>query len=253
MSCEIPDRKALVLLIFADVLTKLVRTGAAPRASSSIGRRANSPPDIGAPSLRCSQTGALVRLSGWHSAVFAIAAVAYLPLCAAAQSGSEAAVWASIEGSGSADQLKAYLDQYPTGQHAPEARRRFSQSANAMLPPEVQSIQVRFPQEVRRLGHSVGPLRVVKLGISVQRDGRASGVTVVQSSGLDLYDKAAAQAARDATYLPAVDRGMTVDARMDYDVSFGLLCNRAAGSPPDCYKRRFPTACTATVCEKLRR
>jgi len=117
---------------------------------------------------------------------------------------------------------------------------------------QVQRIDVRFPAEIRRIGRSVGPLRVAKLEILVQADGKAGDVRLAASSGFDPYDRAAVEAARLATYLPARENGMAVESRLNYDVSFGLLCNRAAGNAT-CDNGRFPTECSATVCELLTR
>ena len=125
-------------------------------------------------------------------------------------------------------------------------------AGDTMTAPQVQRIGVRFPPEILRIGRSVGPLRVVKLDILVQTDGKAGDVKLVRSSGFDPYDRAAVEAARAATYLPAVENGMAVESRLNYDVSFGLLCNRAAGNAT-CDNGRFPTACSATVCERLTR
>ena len=50
----------------------------------------------------------------------------------------------------------------------------------------------------------------------------------------------------------AMENGMAVESRLNYDVSFGLLCNRAAGNVT-CDNGRFPTECSATVCELLTR
>jgi len=146
----------------------------------------------------------------------------------------------------------AFLDTYPAGQFAPEARQKYSLAANMTLPPHVQRIDVRFPIEARDIGRSLGPIRVAKLNILVQPDGRASGVTLAMSSGFDPYDQAAVAAARMATYLPAVDHGMAVASPLNYDVSFGFLCNRAAGDVT-CDDGRFPTTCSATTCELLLR
>ena len=189
--------------------------------------------------------------NGLRSTALAIAVLA--SLSAAAQDVNETAAWERIRVSGSADQLRAFLDMYPKGQFAPEARQKYSLVANTMLPPEVRDMDVRFPSDAIRLGRSLGALRVVKLNIQVQQDGKARDVDVVKSSGFNQYDSAAVQAARNATYLPAVERGMAVDSRLDYDVSFGLLCNRAAGASPDCDRGRFPQECSATVCALLRR
>lgn len=117
---------------------------------------------------------------------------------------------------------------------------------------QVQRIDVRFPPEIRRIGRSVGPLRVAKLDILVRTDGKAGDVTLVTSSGFDPYDRAAVEAARSATYRPAMEKGMAIESRLNYDVSFGLLCNRAAGNVT-CDNGRFPTECSATVCELLTR
>jgi TonB family protein len=111
---------------------------------------------------------------------------------------------------------------------------------------------VQFPQEARDVGLSLGPIRVAKLNILVQPDGRAQNVTLAETSGFDPYDEAAVAAARSATYLPGVDHGMAVEGHLDYDVSFGFLCNRAAGDVT-CNDGRFPTTCSATVCELLLR
>jgi TonB family protein len=127
-----------------------------------------------------------------------------------------------------------------------------SRIAGTMRSPQVQKINVVFPNEIRRYGRAVGPLRVAKLAIIVGKDGKARDVQIAQSSGFDLYDRAALSAARRATYLPAMDRGMPVESRLDYDVSFGLLCNKATGNTT-CDHGTYPTTCSATVCGLLRR
>ena len=138
----------------------------------------------------------------------------------------------------------------PATPSAQEARPKYSGTGSTMLAPQVQKIEVAFPKEVRRYGRSVGPIRVAKLKILVQQNGKAGDVQIAQSSGLDAYDSAALSAARRATYLPATDHGMPVESRMDYDVSFGLLCDRAAGNFI-CDYRKYPTTCSATVCTLL--
>src|SRR5262245_54700654 len=140
-----------------------------------------------------------------------------------AEQAEEAAAWARISGSPSAEQLKGFLDEFPAGMFAREARQKYSTMTNAMLPPEVEMMDVRFPLDARRLGRTLGPMRAVQLNITVQPDGKAADVEMVKSSGFDRYDSAARQAAREATYLPALNRGMPVEARMEYEVSFGLL------------------------------
>jgi TonB family protein len=132
------------------------------------------------------------------------------------------------------------------------AAQNAGKGADAMTAAQVQHIDVRFPAEIRRIGRSVGPLRVAKLEILVQTDGKAGDVKLVTSSGFDPYDRAAVEAARLASYLPARENGMAVESRLNYDVSFGLLCNRAAGNAT-CDNGRFPTICSATVCELLTR
>ena len=185
-------------------------------------------------------------------ALLGIAVAGVLSFSAAAQEGSETVAWASIKTSPSPDQLKTFLDSYPTGQFAQEAREKYSRAASTSLAPQVQKIDVTFPLEIRRYGRSIGPLRVAKLSILVQPDGRAGDVRIAQSSGFDGYDKAAISAARDAAYLPALDRGKRVESRMDYNVSFGLLCNRARGNVT-CDHGKYPTTCSATVCAMLLR
>jgi TonB family protein len=93
----------------------------------------------------------------------------------------------------------------------------------------------------------------VKLDILVQRDGKAGDVDVADSSGFDPYDKAALAAVRGAIFLPAINQGMPVESRMAYEISFGLLCNRAAGGSPNCDNGRYPQSCSATVCALLLR
>jgi TonB family protein len=102
------------------------------------------------------------------------------------------------------------------------------------------------------MGRDIGPLRVVKLNILVQQDGKASDVNVAETSGFDPYDQAAIEAAKDASYFPAMNHGMPVQAQMAYNVSFGFLCNRAAGDVT-CDDGRYPTTCSATVCSLLLR
>jgi TonB family protein len=125
-------------------------------------------------------------------------------------------------------------------------------TSNAATRAKVERIDVKFPAEIRRIGRSVGPMRVVKLDILVQRNGKAGDVTLEMSSGFDPYDNAAVEAARNATYVPATEKGAAVESRLAYDVSFGLLCNRAAGNVT-CDNGRFPTTCSATVCQILPR
>jgi TonB family protein len=185
-------------------------------------------------------------------AALAITVWGSLHTLAVAQNTSEAAAWEPIRSSASAAQLMAFLESYPSGQFAPEARQKYSQAANSTLTPQVQSIELRIPLEARRVGRTLGPLRVVKLNILVQPDGKARDVELIRTSGYDPYDKEAMSAAQSATYLPGLDRGMAVESRMDYDVSFGLLCNRAAGNVT-CDNGRFPTTCSATICATLLR
>ena len=186
------------------------------------------------------------------SAVVATLILGFLNVSVAAQDADEAAAWQRIQPSGSAEQLKAFLDAYPAGQFASEARLKYSAAANVTLMPQVQAIEPRIPLEARRVGRTLGPLRVVRLNIVVQPDGKARDVEVVKTSGYDPYDNEAMRAARAATYLPGLDRGMAVESRMDYDVSFGLLCNRAAGNVT-CDNGRFPQTCSATICAPLLR
>jgi TonB family protein len=125
-------------------------------------------------------------------------------------------------------------------------------AANTMQAPRVQTIDLRIPLEARRVGRTLGPLRVVRLNILVGQDGKARDVGLARTSGYDPYDREAMRAAQSATYIPGQDRGMAVESRMAYEVSFGLLCNRAAGNVT-CDGGRFPTACSATICATLLR
>ena len=191
-----------------------------------------------------------------HSLLLAIVAAAALHgsvLAQDADQAEEAAAWAKVSGSQSVEQLKASLDEFPAGMFAREARQKYSLMTPKIVPPEVEMMDVRFPLDARRIGRSLGPIRVAQLSIVVEPGGKASDVDMVKSSGFDRYDSAARQAAREATYLPALNNGMPVEARMDYAVSFGLLCNRAAGARPDCDGGRFPVECSATICAPLLR
>lgn len=171
---------------------------------------------------------------------------------AAAQTAGESAAWNPIKDSATPEQLKAFLDNFPDGTFAVEARQRYSTAAKMSLAPAMKEFQIVFPNEARRIGRSLGAMRTVKLDILVRPDGTAGDVDIAASSGFDLYDKTAMAAARKASYLPAVSNGMPVEARMAYDVSFGLLCNRAAGNST-CDHGRFPQTCSATVCGLLLR
>jgi TonB family protein len=176
----------------------------------------------------------------------------FLQWSAAAQTANETAAWEPIKGSATAEQLKAFLDAYPDGAFAAEARKKYSAEAKTMLAPLMDDFEIVFPNEARRVGRSIGAMRTVTLDILVRPDGTAGDVDIATASGFDLYDRTAATAARRATYLPAVDNGMPVEARMTYAVSFGLLCNRATGNST-CDNRRFPQTCSATVCALLLR
>jgi len=179
----------------------------------------------------------------------ALAATIALHGSALAQRPHKQNAWAQARISESAEHISA-LNHNPSTR---EARQKYSIMTDETVPPELAAMNVRFPPDARRLGRSVGPLRVVQLSIVVERDGRAREVEMVKSSGFDRYDAAAKQAAREATYLPALNRGTPVESRMEYEVSFGLLCNRAAGTRPDCEGGRFPQECSATVCALLLR
>lgn len=184
--------------------------------------------------------------------IVAIAVSGLLHTGVNAQDAGEQSAWQVASASGSAEQLKAFLDAHPTGQFAAEARQKYSLAATARLPPQVQTIDLRIPLEARRVGRSIGPFRVAKLNILVQQDGKARDVELVKTSGYDTYDREAMRAARSATYLPGMDHGMAVESRMEYDISFGLLCNRATGNVT-CDGGRFPDTCSATVCATLLR
>ena len=190
------------------------------------------------------------KASVWPAIAIAIAALT--PLAAASQSAGEASAWESVKVSPTADQLKAFLDSYPDGAFAAQARQKYTLEAKTTLEPKMQDFEIVFPNQARRVGRSLGATRTVKLDILVGANGKAADVDIADSSGFDVYDQTAVAAARDATYLPAVRNGMPVEARMAYEVSFGLLCNRAAGNST-CDNGRFPRTCSATVCALLLR
>ena len=199
--------------------------------------------------------------TGMRSIILATAVLGFLHVPAGAQVGSsaaagtnagEAAAWAPISAQGSPAQLKAFLDKYPNGTFAPQARQKYSLAAMAMLPADVKTIDVRFPEEARDVARDIGPKRIVTLSILVHADGKAGDVSVEKASGFDPYDQAAKEAAEKATYLPAVNSGKTVESRLNYDVSFGFLCNRATGDVT-CEDGKYPTTCSSTVCELMLR
>jgi TonB family protein len=193
-----------------------------------------------------------VRQSVLRLKLLAIALASAINSPVAAQEDGETVAWNSVKTSESISQRDAFLTTYPTGQFTQGVRQKYSRIADTMQAPQVQKIEVAFPNQIRRYGRSVGPIRVVKLTIVVGKDGKARDVQIAQSSGFSLYDQAALSAAREATYLPAVNHGTSEESRLGYDVSFGLLCNRAAGNST-CDHGRYPTTCSATVCALLMR
>ena len=180
--------------------------------------------------------------------VIVLAGALNLPV--AAQEGGETVAWNSLKTGEAAAQRDAFLTTHSSGRFSKNVRQEYRRIADTMEAPQVQKIEVIFPNEIRRYGRAVGPLRVAKLSIVVGRDGKAREVQIVQSSGFDAYDRAALSAARKATYLPAMDHGMPVESRLGYDISFGLLCNRATGNIT-CDLGKYPTTCSATACALL--
>jgi TonB family protein len=178
--------------------------------------------------------------------ILGIAVAGVLSLSAAAQRGEAKETGQLLA------QLEASRDLSGTAQFARETSRRYNRVPDTRMPPRVQHIDVKFPTDVIRYGRSIGPFRVTTLDILVEPDGRAGDVRIAQSSGFDAYDSAALAGARDAIYRPALDRGRPVERRMLYDVSFGFLCNRAAGNTT-CDYRTYPETCSATVCALLLR
>jgi TonB family protein len=149
-------------------------------------------------------------------------------------------------------QHSAYLLAFPDGLFAQEPKQKYRRIADTMSAAQLKKIEVVFPKEIRRYGRSVGPLRVAKLTIVVGTDGKARDVQIAQSSGFDPYDKAALSAAKEATYVPAMNNGAAVESRLDYDISFQLLCNKSAGDHT-CDHGRYATECSATSCALLTR
>jgi TonB family protein len=141
-----------------------------------------------------------------------------------AMADDEADTWSAVSNSQSAGDFAEFLNAFPRGAHANEARQKYSLISGEMLAPVIQSIQVRFPRDAANNALAVGPSRITKLDILVKKDGTAGTIKIVQRSGYDPFDSAAVGGARRATYLPAVDHGMPVDAYMPYEVNFRLLC-----------------------------
>lgn len=82
-----------------------------------------------------------------------------------------------------------------------------------------------YPAEARRKLLS----GVVVLRVSIEPDGRVSGARVLRSSGHDLLDRAALDAAQDWRFRPASEAGAPVRCEADLPVEFVL---RDAIRPP---------------------
>jgi len=161
------------------------------------------------------------------AAGLAIVLLLLFHLPAAAQQDDEALAWDSIKTSQSANDFDAFLQAFPKGNFANAARQKYSLLSDALLPPKLQKLDLRYPSDWRRLWGAMGPKRIVKLDVLVQKDGKAGDIKITRRSGYDPLDSAAVSAARKAIYLPAVDHGMAVSARMPLEILFGLFC--AAG------------------------
>ncbi len=78
-------------------------------------------------------------------------------------------------------------------------------------PALVEHVAPSYPRRARELGVE----GTVRLRVVVEADARVSAVEIVTSSGSDLLDEAAAEAARDWTFRPALDEGTPVRATLD--------------------------------------
>ena len=161
-------------------------------------------------------------------ALLALTVAGFLSAPAAAKADAEAARWSAIKASESANDFEAFLEEFPTGEFAREARLKYSLLAGTSLPARIKDIEIRFPPGVRQLALSIGPNRTVGLDIVVRENGKAGQIRITKRSGFDPFDNAAFGAARRAVYLPAVDHGKAVTSTIPEQIGFGFLCNRAA-------------------------
>jgi TonB family protein len=169
--------------------------------------------------LRC--LGGAMRVP--RASVVRVLAVLFLSLSSwpvAAQPGSEAVAWSAIADSQSAADFKDFVEAFPKGNFAKDARLKYSLLAQTTVPPRTVQIQVNYPKDAAALPFSVGAREVV-LDVVVEADGKASQIKIARRSGFDPMDQAAVGAARRASYLPGVENGVAVRASMTLRINFG--------------------------------
>jgi len=131
------------------------------------------------------------------------------------------------------EDFRGFLEAFPKGEFANEARRKYSLLAHDKLLPSVQQLELRYPMTAR--GDAFRARRSVILDVIVTPDGKAENVTYTKRSGVDVMDDAARAAARRAAYLPAVDNGGPVLEHMRLTIVFGQVCSPAAMGVNDCF------------------
>ena len=108
------------------------------------------------------------------------------------------------------------------GAHDGSANRvagEYSNGAGELLPAEpLDAIAPRYPEAARRRGKE----GAVRLLLEVDASGRIVSVSVEESSGVSLLDRAATQAAETASFRPARRRGAPVPSSVRVTVLFEL-------------------------------
>ena len=162
----------------------------------------------------------------------AVILVPFLASPAASQADLEAQSWASIMGSDNIEDVRNFLQAFPKGEFANEARRKYSVLTHDKLPPSVRLLELRYPATAR--GVAFRARRYVILDVIVNPEGKTQKVTYTRKRGVDAMDYAANGAARRATYLPAMDNGVAVQEHMSLTVEFHQECSRAALGVIEC-------------------
>jgi len=151
---------------------------------------------------------------------------------APAQADREAEAWTSVKDSADVADVSGFLQAFPDGDFASEARLKYSLLAHDKLPPVVQQLDLRYPSTAR--GVAIRARRFVILDVIVKPDGKAQSAAYTRRSGVDVMDVAARAAALKATYLPAVENGVAVQEHLRLTLEFNQVCSAAANGVNEC-------------------
>jgi protein TonB len=115
--------------------------------------------------------------------------------------------------------VKAMIEDMPR-QKAPLVQDVGTADRGAVSAPQAESpISPRYPRGARMRGEE----GVVVLLVKVDAKGRASSVTVGESSGYAVLDRAAVKAARQTRYIPGREDGQPIDGEAMFSVEFKFL------------------------------